>query len=299
MLSKKTCLLLGAGASTHLGFPLGDQLRKNILSELNGQKDKPADELPSEFSRSGEDLQLFYDRLAYGNWSSPDAFLEKHREFIKTGNFLICRSLAQHEDHWNVTSRGEWYDRLVSSIHVDEVTKLKDNALSIVTFNYDRSIDFRLHKYVENHFGLDSSTAWDILTEAIPIIHLHGTLGSYPEIPYGDKSNIFERSQSINIISEIEDGLDQFRRASTLLNEAERVVVFGFGFATDNVNRLGFFEKQEEDKREILIATGPSKGARQKAEQQQWMSKWGLLPSKHFWTHDCNAFLNQVCNPFS
>ena len=299
VLSKKTCLLLGAGASKHVGFPLGDELRKKILYELLGQKDKPADELPGDFGRSGEDLQQFYDRLAYGNWSSPDAFLEKHREFIKTGKFLICRALAEHEQSWGVTSQGGWYDRLVSSIHVDDVAKLKENGLSIVTFNYDRSLDFRLHKYVENHFGLNSSTAWETLSEAIPIIHLHGTLGSYPETAYGDQSNIYERSQSINIISEIEDGLEQFRQASTLLNEAERVVVFGFGFATDNVNRLDFFKEQEEDKREILIATGRIRGQVHDREQRDWLSKWGLLPNKHYWPQDCNTFLNHVCNPFS
>jgi hypothetical protein len=152
---------------------------------------------------------------------------------------------------------------------------------------------------VENHFGLNSSTAWETLSEAIPIIHLHGTLGSYPETAYGDQSNIYERSQSINIISEIEDGLEQFRQASTLLNEAERVVVFGFGFATDNVNRLDFFKEQEEDKREILIATGRIRGQVHDREQRDWLSKWGLLPNKHYWPQDCNTFLNHVCNPFS
>ncbi len=129
MLSKKTCLLLGAGASGHLGFPLGSELRKQILFELIGQKDKPADKVPADFSRSGEDLRFFYDRLAYGNWSSPDTFLEKHREFIKLGKFLICLILARHEEPWGVTSTGGWYDRLVSSIHVDDVANLKDKAL--------------------------------------------------------------------------------------------------------------------------------------------------------------------------
>ncbi|MDB4680227.1 hypothetical protein OAE80_04505, partial [Planctomycetaceae bacterium] len=137
------------------------------------------------------------------------------------------------------------------------------------------------------------------LLEAIPIIHLHGTLGSYPQTPYGDKDGIYERSESIKIISEIEDGLEQFNTASTLLNDAERVVVFGFGFATDNVRRLNFFKEQEDDNREILIAVGSSQGAAYQNEQKKWLSQWGLLPNKHFWNHDCMAFINQMCNPFS
>jgi len=35
------------------------------------------------------------DNRKYGNWSSPDSFLEKHREFIKTGKYLICRTLDE------------------------------------------------------------------------------------------------------------------------------------------------------------------------------------------------------------
>ena len=225
MLKKKTCLLLGAGASKHLGFPLGFELRQSILSLLHDLKDKPADKIPDEIKRSDENVPLFFDRLAYGNWSSPDAFLEKHREFIKIGKYLICRILAEHETIWNVTARGGWYDRLVSAIHVDDPNKLKDNGLSIVTFNYDRSIDFRLHKYVENQFGIETSEAWRILQDSIPIVHVHGTLGKYPASPYGDKERYYDRGQDIKIVSEIDDDTDEFRLASRLLNEAEKVKV--------------------------------------------------------------------------
>ncbi len=70
MLPRRTCLLLGAGGSKHLSFPLGDELRKKMLFELLGQKDKAHDKLPEDFRRGGEDLAAFYDKLAYGNWTS-------------------------------------------------------------------------------------------------------------------------------------------------------------------------------------------------------------------------------------
>ena len=124
-------------------------------------------------------------------------------------------------------------------------------------------------------------------------------LGNYPESPFGDTSDIYRRSQSIRIISEIEDGLAQFTQASKLLNEAERVVVFGFGFAIDNVERLGFFKEQDEDDREILIAAGRHTGPVREAKLQKSMSKWGLLPNKHFWPLECNKFFDFVCDPFS
>ena len=299
MLKKKTCLLLGAGASKHLGFPLGFDLRQKMLFELHGQKDKLADKLPEDFKRSGEDLSLFYDRLAYGNWPSPDAFLEKHGEFIKTGKYLMCRLIAEHETIWGITAHGGWYEKLVSAVHVDDPRELKDNRLSIVTFNYDRSIDFRLHKYVENQFGIESSEAWRILQDSIPIVHVHGTLGQYPNSPYGDQGRSYERGQDIKIISEIEDGIDEFRLASKLLNEAERVVVFGFGFAADNVRRLKFFNPSgDEEDRDVMIATGGSQGPIHSQETTEWLSQWGLKPGKHHTPVGCNEFFNEVRNPF-
>ncbi|WP_299461880.1 hypothetical protein [uncultured Gimesia sp.] len=47
MLSKKTCLILGAGASAHLGFPLGAKLRIDILDILRDLKNKHT--WPDEF----------------------------------------------------------------------------------------------------------------------------------------------------------------------------------------------------------------------------------------------------------
>lgn len=296
MLSKKTCLLLGAGASAHLGFPLGAKLRIDILDILRDLRNKQT--WPEEFIRSEEDPLLFYERFAHGNWSSPDAFLEKHREFIKTGKYLICRCLASCEKDWIITSQGGWYDKLISSIHVNHPDKLKENKLSIVTFNYDRSIDFRLHKYVENQFEIEPSKAWDILTESIPIVHVHGTLGKYPESPYGDTTNFYERGQDIKIISEVEEKTNEFERASDLLNEADRVVVFGFGFAPDNVRRLNYFREQEVEDRDIIIATGPSQGSAAEDSTADWLKQWGLVKNKHHYPVDTERLFNIHLNPF-
>ncbi len=299
MLKRRTCLLLGAGASKHLGFPLGDELRKGILFELFGQKNKETDELPEDFKRGGEDLSAFYDKMAYGGWTSPDAFLERHREFIKTGKFLICWKLSQHEELWGITQNGGWYDRLVRAIHVEDPKNLKNNNLSIVTFNYDRSIDFRLHKYIENRFGIPTEEAWKVLTESIPIVHVHGTLGEYPKWNYGDKTSVWERGQDIKIISEIEESTPEFQLASKLLHEADRVIVFGFGFASDNVRRLNFFNECDKDVRDIIIATGNGQGNVHELDTNKWLAQWGLVKNKHHYAVDANKIFDIYVNPFA
>ncbi len=299
MLKRKTCLLLGAGASKHLGFPLGAELRTKIVFELLGQKNKPKDELPEDFRRGEEDLNAFYDRLSFGNWTSPDAFLERHTEFMKTGKFLICQQLARCENYWGMTQKGGWYDLLVSAIHVDRPEDLENNELSIVTFNYDRSIDFRLHKYVENQFEVPSADAWHILRKAIPIVHVHGTLGEYPKWDYGDTSSIWERGQDIKIISEVEGNTPEFQQATQLLNEAERVVVLGFGFAEANVNRLKFFRECDEDDREITIAAGPQGGSIAESEYVKWVAQWGLKRGRHFHFNSADDLFNHRFNLFA
>lgn len=299
MLPKRTCLLLGAGASSHLSFPLGNELRRRMLFQLLAQKDKALDAIPETFRQGGEDLSAFYDQLAYGNWTSPDAFLEHHREFIKTGKFLICHCLLEFEQPWSLTQNGGWYDALISAIHVDSPEKLRDNNLSIVTFNYDRSIDFRIHKYVENQFGIPSQEAWQLLKDSIPIVHVHGTLGEYPKWGYGDQTSAWERGQDIKIIFEVGENTEEFRYASELLNSAERVVVLGFGFGQDNVRRLRYFTNQEFESRDIVIATGPTQGSHSNKMIDERLAQWGLIRNTHHFAYTAERLFMSSRNPFA
>lgn len=298
MLPKRTCLLLGAGASKHLGFPLGDELRKMMLDELFEQKDKKHKDLPEDFHRGDEDLAAFYDKLAHGGWNSPDAFLEQHQEFVQTGKYLICKCLSKFEKPEYLIHEGGWYDRLVSSIHVDAPRMLKENNLSIVTFNYDRSIDFKLHMYIQHRFGMSSDEALQMLTDSIPIVHVHGMLGEYPKWDYGNISSVWERGQNIKIISEIGEGSAEFQRASKLLNDAERVVVFGFGFAPDNVRRLNYFKKHDKEDRDIIVATGSLPGNVRVEKNKRWLAHWGLERNKHHYTIDVNNLFDFCVDPF-
>ncbi|MCH7729532.1 MAG: hypothetical protein IH991_24105, partial [Planctomycetes bacterium] len=216
----------------------------------------------------------------------------------KAGKFLMCRILAGCENAAVLEQDSGWYDRLVYAISVDDVGDLKQNDLSIVTFNYDRSIDYKLHKFVESHFNLNASKAWNVLLDAIPIIHLHGILGDYPETCYDNHSNIYERSQSIEIVSEVDAKNKNFTQAIKLLNEAERVVVFGFGFGEDNVRRLKFFREKGDYNCDIFIAAGPGGGAAKEKQREDDMAKWGLLRKEHYWSIECERFFGDVGNPF-
>lgn len=298
MLTKRTCLLLGAGASKHLGFPLGGELRSQMLKELWEVKNLRPEQIPDDFKRNGENISLFYDRLAYGSWSSPDACLEKHSEFANVGKYLMCKLLSDIEDIDQITRLGGWYENLVSAINVDHPSKLKDNGLSIVTFNYDRSIDVRLHNYVQHQFGIEPSKAWEILQNSIPIIHVHGMLGKYPDTPYADKQRLYERSQDMKIVSETNGDTVEFRLASKLLNEAERVVVLGFGFADENVKRLNFFKPTGMEHKDVRVANGNVVNMGHVIETRRLMRQCGLEENEHCLHKNCNELFTDGHDPF-
>lgn len=324
MIEKNICLLLGAGASAHLGFPLGKTLNHKIMGELKKIKDGTSEISEIEKLNSPEERDQFYEKLEMGDWDSPDALLEDYPQYYDTGKFLICKVLADKEKQSDFVENMGWYQNLIKAIRVGNIEELKENKLSIVTFNYDRSIDYRLHKYVQVQFDIrDRDQSWGIVEESFDIVHLHGTIGKYPVYEYGTQNNIFGRSRDIKIISEVEseasyrdDGFvnDSFKKASELLHNADRVVVLGFGFAKDNVNRLQYFTETDTsgfqldfgddqdledrfnaDKREIIIAMGNQHPVPQKSTKE-WLKQWGLGEKISFW--DANELFERELNPF-
>lgn len=151
---------------------------------------------------------------------------------------------------------------------------------------------------MQHQFGVDSEEAWELLSEAIPIVHVHGTLGEYPAIPYGNRQKAHERLGSIKLVHEAENATPNFKRASKLLNEADQVVAIGFGFGEDNVRRLNFFRECSNDSREIKIAAGRRVAGEDTKRSERWLSRWGLQREQHVYFVDANQFFSRYPNPF-
>ena len=256
MITKPTTLLLGAGASAHLGYPVGYQLRDQILAELKIQLCLPEDKrIP--ILRDGDSLIGFHTKMSRGGWTSPDAFLEKHTEFLQMGKFLIAYCLKRNEDPDRLFPATGWYEylcqRLLAGAETSEDFRRNDK-LSIVTYNYDRSVDHFLHQLVLHRYELSSDVAWELLSSTIKIVHVHGILGSYPGYPYEvsqDIEVISSLSNSIKIIHEVEPSHEAFSRASQLLNSAEAVYSIGFSMSDTNMKRLSHFTDMSKEGRRI------------------------------------------------
>ncbi len=296
MISKPTVLILGAGSSTHCGYPLGRELVSQ-LCQLRGSAD--LDNLPDGWKRDG--VERFLMKLSRSDPSSIDAFLETNRDEAALGKFLIARQLKKREDIDRLFPPHEsgWYRYLFNSLLVDGSPHFEKSSLSIVAFNYDRSLEAYLHMRLQASFQLDEAEATRILNQ-LPIIHVHGILGVYPASPYRSEcgtQELLEISQKIQIIHEIRDSENDFcnetfRQANQRLNSAERIYFLGFGFHRDNLRRFQFFSRENTDGK-TLQATVAGMGTLDVQHLQATLAEMGFPPNA-FNGNQCNNFFSHV-----
>lgn len=246
MITTKTCLILGAGASAPFGYPVGGALTERIKTEL--RPDKPG-QLHHELVSAGfsADLLLgFRDELRYSQRPSIDAFLEDwEADFMEVGKAAIAASLIRHEDRDKVVDEPNWYRRLFADM-TDEKDFAK-NQLGIVTFNYDRSLEYFLLRCLPSRHHVPQSEAVKWISQ-MRIIHMYGSLGGLPELcvggrTYGESGTAatLAAAKEIHLVRGVETPAS-FIEARSLMKEAERIIVLGFGFEKQNLSRLGLMD---------------------------------------------------------
>jgi hypothetical protein len=236
--------VLGAGVSAQYNYPLGSGLKRAILKMLNDPQEKNRS-LLTHIS-TDEEIDAFHQALTYSGKTSVDAFLEHRPDLIDAGKKAIAAFLIQCEHTPGLFNPGvldSLYDYLYSCMNAVP-DKFRDNKVSIITYNYDRSLETYLVTALANSYCLDAETAMQFLPQ---IIHLHGKLGDLPwesesGRPYGKIDNpadVERAAQSIRIIHDesLEDE-PQFTKAHKLLQEAARVIFLGFGYDQTNLRRL-------------------------------------------------------------
>lgn len=255
MIKSNTVLILGAGASVHLEYPLGAILKNNLCS-LRITQHYP--DFPSGWEI--KDVDSFLLSLSRSGHYSIDEFLESSGQ-RELGKYLISFILKKKEnlDALFPPNPSGWYQNLFSSLIENCGPSIGDNKLSIITFNYDRSLEAFLHHSIKYRFKMNDDNAWECVSR-IPIIHVHGILGDYPEVPYGSEftaTELFDISQNIKIIHEFDDNKNtycnrEFEKAHNLLEDSERIVFLGFGFHRDNIRRFNFFTQDNLASRELF-----------------------------------------------
>src|SRR5439155_20353552 len=156
MIEKPTVLILGAGASKPYGFPTGEELLREIV-DIKHHGPTPLEDRLRECSFLPKDIQHFVDELNRSGRKSVDAFLEHRPEFEKIGKAAMIAALIPKEDPATLFDRSKpehWYQYLFQQMgsSLDQPYKSK---LSVITFNYDRSLEFFLLNALHSSFNLE------------------------------------------------------------------------------------------------------------------------------------------------
>lgn len=235
-----TVLVLGAGASAHLGYPLGATLCENIIKNTDDTKGSSFRELV-EMGFAEKVIGEFSDQLAKALPSTIDEFLSYRLELVDIGRAAIAQELIRYEDASLLRRRaGNWYAMLRD--HIKEAIDTNRSCPLVVTFNYDRSLDKLLSDFVKSMYP----TKVQVLHDVMRVFHVHGLLGdldheagSRPYCSQATPAEIRAASQGIRVPAELENNYGQeMVVAQNAIRNARRVIFLGFGFDGTNVDRL-------------------------------------------------------------
>ena len=203
-------------------------------------------------------VAAFTQDLRKAPFSSVDAFLESRREYIDIGRRAIAFKLIpcerQRRFHFPAKKgeeirSGDWYRLLCCRMWTEFLCHFGQNKVSILTFNYDRSLEYYLCEAMQAGYGATEDECAEQLKK-IDIIHLHGSLGRLPWQSRGpqhilkydgniDWKTVAYGASGIKIIHESAADDPEFKEARALIAKAHRIYCLGFGYHHDNVERLG------------------------------------------------------------
>jgi hypothetical protein len=242
VISKRTTLILGAGASAPYGFPLGIELRDRLLTEtgnITGLLDFAG--LPRERWKTVQRAFLA------SQYDSVDDFLARYGEHSEITKLIVAYWInfaESAEGHLRHGNSDHWYRFLLLNALQDDPT-LGNGKLSIITFNYDLSLETYCFEVLTNRHRLDASQARDAIAN-LKIAHVYGSLGPLDTINgkgrrYGPLSptELPAIAKSISTCHEPES-VGAVADAQQLIRESEVIIFLGFGYSKENLARLDF-----------------------------------------------------------
>jgi len=274
MITDKTVFILGAGASAPYGYPTGLGLRKWLRESLpqTANNEFRIQQRLKEPERKAllDDLRKFIDE--YGNTDQGvfiDLFLSRRQEFLDIGKWAIIAAIFYHElnSQYGDDIKSPDYDwmsilfrNMNSDIKDNSYNRISENNISFISFNYDRSLEYCLHRSICRNFGASEEDAAQIIGD-IPIIHMYGRISP---MSWEDSSGIKFRpaldkvdpsilSKNIQVMYS-DRTTKATKKAMGLIEDAKFLYFLGFGYAEDNLNAIGIPQRLNQD--HIIKGTG-------------------------------------------
>lgn len=130
-ISRRTVLVLGAGASRHAGYEVG----QGFKAEICRLRDDPGF-LDDALQLGIDGLDIFLETFRFSGIKSPDRFLEEFPDYDDAGKFCIAKVLTSHEfdDELFHDGNAGWYETLFKHCDINS-TDYKRQNLSVITYN--------------------------------------------------------------------------------------------------------------------------------------------------------------------
>lgn len=294
MFRSKTTFVVGAGASYELELPDGKELLNKIAQGFDFAR------LGSELqTRDMVMLAKHYEKFARRVGATPeklqeagglirqsarvgtsiDSILEQHNNdplVMAAGKLAIIYYTLQAEarspmgaeprDPGDLPLRGNenWLFQLgrmvVSGVPRNKAEQCFDN-LSIICFNYDRSIQHYLPWVVSMAFGMTLSEARQLVSAKLKIVHPYGNAGRLPweagespDVEWGNEEpwNIHNLVKEIRTASEMQRNQQFAKHLISEIAGGKRIVFLGFGFDPQNTSML--FDYSLSHDPDVLVA---------------------------------------------
>lgn len=278
MFSDPTLFVIGAGASFELGLPTGLELKGRVENLLNitypdGRNQKTGDYQIAELlrRRARDAGNTSWNSLLYKCWQIRDALpgalsidnvLDAHHlddELAFCGKLAIVKAILEGErssklfkadpnEKTTVFQRaaGTWlipfFQLLTEGVRKEDVDGLFKNV-SIITYNYDRSIERFLPEAVALYYGLEDREASELVS-TLRITHPYGSVGSFQPTSsccaaYGDEhANLALLAERIRTFTEGLEDLELKGSIDQSYVGAKQIVFLGFAFHPINLQLL-------------------------------------------------------------
>ncbi|MBF9152537.1 SIR2 family protein [Novosphingobium jiangmenense] len=303
MLRTRTTLIIGAGASAELQFPSNAELLARIIQGYDFKRTasdtstrdgqlllRNIYKLAERLNKKVGDVAAAAERLrnACRLGRSIDTVLEQYDHdplVLACGKLAITFFMGQAESRSNLKDvprvEGElplqgkiaeyWIYQLgqliTSGVPRSKIGQTLEQ-LTIINFNYDRSLEHFLPYALVMAYGIELKEAQQVIAEKLDIVHPHGSIGRLPwqkgEAPQAEWGveqpwNIHAIAAQLKSLNERSSDRNALRDIRLSVASAKRLVFLGFGFQPQNVDLL--FENTLSHNPEVLISTyGMSSG---------------------------------------
>lgn len=290
MIKEKCILILGAGASAPYGFPTGLGLKRLICNNFESVWEKFVFEKTKTpftdyyFEEQKQIAKQFVNAFKNFDHDSIDLFLDIFKEYSDIGKKAIYLTILDAElKNMKSGKVQDWYTHLFRLMigTSDNYFKLSENNLSIITFNYDRSLEYYFYNiFIDFTKSIELREKIEELKK-IKIYHVYGKLADLPwesdnnPLDYGGKlwmDQLTIRKGNIKTILERRENNTALNSILSSIQFTDKIYFLGFGFARENVEILSLNNLIRQD--QLLYVTDFDKRQVRTETQMRGLGIW-------------------------